>query len=47
MRHVFEEVNLGSWSVVGYLKGNDIIFKAKHKSGRERYIKYRYDRYIE
>ena len=47
MRHVFDEVRLGPWSVVGYLIGNEIVFKAKHKTGRERYIKYLYKKYID
>ena len=43
---MFEAVQVGRWSVVGYLKGNEIVFKAKHPNGKEKYIKYSYSKYI-
>ncbi len=44
---MFPEIGAGEWRVRGYLMGEHILLKATHPSGRERYLKYKYLKYVE
>lgn len=35
------------WTIKGYLMGEYIMLKAIHTSGKERYLKYKYSKYVE
>jgi hypothetical protein len=34
IKHVFQDVAMGEWTVTGFLKGNEIILRCRHKDGR-------------
>lgn len=44
---MFPEAVVEEWRVRGYLMGEHILLKATHSSGRERYLKYLYSKYVE
>jgi hypothetical protein len=46
IKHVFPEIELEDWTIKGYLRGDHILLKAEHLSGRERLLKYKYSKYI-
>lgn len=47
VKHVFPEIVVKEWRIKGYLMGGHILLKATHTSGRERYLKYQYSKYVE
>jgi hypothetical protein len=46
VKHVFPDIALQEWTVKGYLMNEHIMLKAVHESGRERYLKYKYSKYV-
>ena len=47
IKHAFPDIAVKEWRVKGYLMGEYILLKATHSCGRERYLKYKYSKYVE